>query len=334
MATRRQKVEAGLFLLIGAALLFGVLFLLIGLSLVDEHDTYYVHFYESVGNLKKNSPVSFKGYPVGRVAETNLAEEMTHVIVTLCIEKGTRITSDVRAELKFSPLSQVYFIELTRDGNEGDLLEPGRKIEPKPSNLDEIVNRIPELQASLADLLQQITALFSNENIASFGNILDNLDSVVVSVPDKLTHLETEVVDLKKEIKESMDRLVGRIEGTLTLIDGAVVQVETSAAQVEKVGIEAENLVAGSSPAVDSVLAEIEKAVRESRALALDLRGFVGELEEEPSRLIWSDREKIENFLSTMEKTVRDARSLLRELRRDPSRVIWSEKTPARKTPD
>jgi phospholipid/cholesterol/gamma-HCH transport system substrate-binding protein len=350
MATRREKVEAGLFLLICAALLFGVLFLLIGLSLAQEKDSYYVFFTESIGNLKANSPVSFKGYPIGEVGDIDLVPPgMTEIKVELELEQGTRITEYVRAELKFSPLTQIYFIELTLDQEGGMYLTPGDSIPPKPSRVDEIVSSIPEMQRNLSALLARLEELLSDENLEAFGSILANLDALLEDVPARIETLETEALDLKKDFEFRFEEVA--------------IQIEKTAFRMERFAAEAEDILATNRERLDTILTTLEEGsgdahgllaelrrdpslvfwpegaeqstlLKELEGAAKEARELVGLLNEEPSRLIWPEGEELRNLLISLEKTVRETGSLLKDLKRDPSRIIWSDRAAARKTPD
>jgi phospholipid/cholesterol/gamma-HCH transport system substrate-binding protein len=350
MATRREKVEAGLFLLICAALLFGVIFLLVGLTLAQEKDSYFVNFKDSIGNLRENSPVSFKGVPIGEVGSTELAlPEMTEIRVELRLNKGTRITEFVRAELKFNPLTQIYFIELTLDEEGGMYLTPGDEIPPKPSRVEAIVNSIPELQNNISAILVRLEDLLSDENLAAFSGILANLDETLETVPEKVDRLETEALDFKKDLELK--------------IDTVAVRVERAALQLEKFTAEAEGLMAANRKRVDGILGALEEGSGEARDLIADLRrdpsrilwpggadgsrlleefegaarearSLITFLNEDPSRMIWPEGEELRSLLISLEKAARETQALLKDLKRDPSRIIWSDKPGERKTPD
>ena len=61
MATRQEKVSAGLFLLTGVLLLSALVALIAGLRLRGAQKEYLIRFTESVGRLTRGATVSYYG---------------------------------------------------------------------------------------------------------------------------------------------------------------------------------------------------------------------------------------------------------------------------------
>lgn len=319
MATRREKVEAGLFLLIGAGLLFGVLFLLVGLNLTRERDSYMVHF-ESVGNLKQNSPVTFKGRPVGVVGGFELSHDQMEIVVELLLEKKTTITDKVKAELKVNPLTQSYSIELTLDEPGGKIVEPGGQIESKSSQFEEIVDNVSDLQSNLPELLakvervlERLNQLFSDENLENLSKILRETEALVAVLPAKVDRLESEALGLKAEVELKLN--------------GVVAQVESMIVQLERVALKTENIVVARGRDVGDLLTELKKTARGAQEL-------MKSISEDPSRIVWPERSKFDSLLFQIDRAISELRMLFKEIRKEPSRIIWSDRPAERKTVD
>ena len=65
MATRRQRVEVAVFLLVCAGIMGGLLYLVAGLN--DSGVEYSVVFDESISGLYEGAFVQYLGVPVGKV---------------------------------------------------------------------------------------------------------------------------------------------------------------------------------------------------------------------------------------------------------------------------
>ncbi len=319
MATRREKVEAGLFLLIGAGLLFGVLFLLVGLNLTRERDSYEVRF-ESVGNLKQNSLVTFKGRPVGVVGDIELSPDQMEIVVELLLEKTTTISSKVKAELKVNPLTQSYSIELTLDEPGGEIVHPGGRIESKSSQFEEIVDNVSDLQSNLPELmenvslvLEQLNQLFSDENLENLSKILRETEALVAVLPGKVNRLESEALGLKTEVQLKLNDVVAQMKSMIV--------------QMERVALKTENIVVTSGRDLGDLMSELNETAREAQEL-------MKSISEDPSRIVWPERSKFDSVLSHVDRAIGELRMLIKEIRKEPSRIIWPDLPAERKTVD
>ena len=71
MATRKEKVNAGLFLLIGVLLISLTIAVVAGLNLRQPGVPYSIRISKSVGGLREGSVVRCLGVPVGRVRDVD-----------------------------------------------------------------------------------------------------------------------------------------------------------------------------------------------------------------------------------------------------------------------
>ncbi|MHC4944409.1 MAG: MlaD family protein [Planctomycetota bacterium] len=330
MATHQEKVTAGLFLLIGIGLILGVLFLIVGIQVTRGTDTYYVIFEGSIGNLKEGSPVNFMGVPVGDVSDLRLAPDLASIEAELDLVKGTRITSGTSAQLKFSPLTNVYYIELFMSKGElGEDLQPGAVIAHTKTEVDEFVSQLPVLQGQLQHLLNQTVDILSDENLARFDLVLEGVsdfitrvnvdyhglhDELLMAVKDLRSSMKTfdetlaalrqEVEGFRHDAREGLDRAAGALEGGAgdlsTFLDELKLREE----------------IATTRDAVIRLLEQYEKAAEQTE-------GMVAE-----------NRKTMRNLLEGLESLTRQMRTLVRKLEEDPSRLMWSKPTPERETPE
>ncbi len=338
MASRREKIEAGLFLLIAAGLLFTVLFLLLGQHLTKETDSYKVVFTESVGNLKAQSPVNFMGYPIGNVERISLSDDLSSIEVWLALEKGTPITSKVTAQLQFNPLTSVYFIELSREGEGGRPLDPGDEIVPRPSKVEEIINSLPEIQKNLSNLMNQLYELFSDRNLETFRQILLHVDETVASLPRNIAVVEKEAVALRKDVKATLEIF----NATLQVVSREVEDFsDVASREVENLSGDARKGMAVGMKEMEQAAVGLSEAMTRLADRADELLVKLKETSEKMDEVILTTGDVVSEggvgmmeLMRGLDETMRELRTTLKDFRRDPSRVIWSRKMPERKTPD
>jgi phospholipid/cholesterol/gamma-HCH transport system substrate-binding protein len=104
----------GVFVLVlGAALIGGVLWLSSGKSYRTSYDIYQTFMKESVAGLNLNATVRYRGVEVGRVKNIALAPgNVERVQLTLAIESGTPIKVDTVAILSTQGLTGIAFVDL------------------------------------------------------------------------------------------------------------------------------------------------------------------------------------------------------------------------------
>ncbi len=123
----------GIFVLVlGAALIGGVLWLSSSRSYVTSYDTYLTYIKESVAGLNLNAPVRYRGVEVGRVTKIALAPgNVEQVEVRLAIESGTPIKVDTVAILSTQGVTGIAFVDLT-GGSRNSLALQVQNGEPYP----------------------------------------------------------------------------------------------------------------------------------------------------------------------------------------------------------
>ncbi len=101
-------------LVLGAALVAGVLWLAAGLGNQRAMDRYQAVIQESVAGLNVDAPVKYLGVDVGKVSRIAIdARNSQQVRLHFLIERGTPIKSDSEAVLKTQGLTGIAYVELT-----------------------------------------------------------------------------------------------------------------------------------------------------------------------------------------------------------------------------
>jgi phospholipid/cholesterol/gamma-HCH transport system substrate-binding protein len=176
MTTTRDRIRAGLFLTVSAAMFLGLVGALLGWQrLASEADYYEAHFEESVSGLERGSTVRYNGVPVGSVKEIAfLPENPKVIVVSMLLRRGTPVKRDTAAVLKPQGVTGQFSVELVGGSSEASHLPPGDRIPTKRSvllALADAVDRIREMSERVNRFLDENAGTLAS----TLGLFRDNL---------------------------------------------------------------------------------------------------------------------------------------------------------------
>jgi len=290
----------GLFVLVlGAALVAGVLWLASGGAFQKKYDPYLAIANESVAGLNVNAPVKYNGVDVGKVRKIWLEPgNPEQVNLLFVIERGTPIKEDTVAVLKTQGLTGIAYVELsggTRDsppllataGNDYPV------IRTKPSLLSRLENILTDVLAKLDNTSSSINAILSDENKAAFKSALADISAVTRMIAARKEAIDKVIVSAVRTFDNSA-RATGQLERVIA-------RIGKSAESVEKMGDEVARTSTSAGKAVDSVgadvarftaeaLPEFERLLGEMSVLAASLRRLSEKMEGSPGGLLMGRR--------------------------------------------
>ena len=112
MATESQKIQVGLFVLIGAVLVFGTLIWLGANQGNKKMKTYVTYFEEAVVGLDVESAVRFNGVGVGKVKGIHIVPNHNLVEVLMDIDKEFEVSDGMRSRLAMQGITGLKYVEL------------------------------------------------------------------------------------------------------------------------------------------------------------------------------------------------------------------------------
>lgn len=235
--------------------------------LMTEYDIY---FSESVRGLSVTNDVLFSGIRVGKVTEIKISRVTPgEVKVRVSITADTPVRDDSVAKLEVRGITGVSVVSISggtansplKNVPEGTVGE----IASEPSSLASVMNQVPDLMASANHMTQQIEKIFSDDNAARVAELLDSLATVGRTLADKSDTIsslvdrsesvvrnfdllaananEALVTDVKSTTG-AMNRIVKRVDLTLTAMEPGLMQFSTqSLPEMRMLMVEMRNLV-------------------------------------------------------------------------------------------
>lgn len=208
METHARYFLIGAFSLSVMAILLLFALWLGKLELGREYQDYDIRFEESVAGLAKGGLVQFQGVQVGEVRRLKLdANDPRVVVVRVRMTEQTPIKTDTKAQLSFTGLTGVAVIELIGGTPEAKLLRDSSGkavpiIASIPSTLSKLMVDGTSALKNAEALIERVTLVFSEANIQSVSNTLDNLESISLLAKQDYPRIPGVVDEAKKAITE------------------------------------------------------------------------------------------------------------------------------------
>jgi phospholipid/cholesterol/gamma-HCH transport system substrate-binding protein len=296
METKVNFAVVGAFvLLLGAALIGGVLWLSSEKSYRKIYDTYLVYMEESVSGLTPDAPVRYRGVQIGRVRRIALARgNVEKVELTLDIERGTPIKQNTVAVLRTQGLTGIGHVELSGGSRDAPALQalPGEDypvIRTGPSLMVRMDAALTTLIGNLTRSSENMNALLDDGNRAALKQTLASLALVSRTLAARSAEIDTGVANAARTMQNT-SRLSGEVA---TLVE----RIQRSAEAFDRMSNEGARAAASAASAVEGARADLRQAARETvpearvliaelRELTTSLRRFSDQLERNPGMLV------------------------------------------------
>ncbi|MBI5611589.1 MAG: MCE family protein [Gammaproteobacteria bacterium] len=252
------------YLAVGGFTLAVLIALAVTLALITGRtgatDRYYVE-YAHVAGLARGTPVSFEGYPLGRVADIAPRRDGGKIRyrLELAVQHGWGIPKDSVAQVVSSGLLSSVSIDI-QEGVEPELLAPGATIAGRESV--NLLAAVDSLANRLNNAAGDVEAMLGGRNRENVGELLENLAQTSRNFQTLTTGLTGTQQRLDELLGESNDML----KGNRPEIDRAVADLRASLAVIAQyAGTVSYNLEGTSRN-----LLELSRALRENPGLLLN----------------------------------------------------------------
>lgn len=213
MASTKTKFSVGIFMAAGIVVLL-VAIVWLGMTTVFEKGGYYVtYFAESIQGLDVDSPVKYRGVPVGRVESIELAPDGKLIQVTMRIDNDQKLDKGIVAQLKSVGITGTMLVELNqRDPGEADqspeITFPAKYpvVPSKPSELSRILEGIESLVSEARALDFEGISLRLKTTLDNFNDILD--DGTRKDIKGMVSRLD----NMLEKNQKSLDSILGNMD--------------------------------------------------------------------------------------------------------------------------
>lgn len=220
MDYQKNEVKAGLFILLSLALLFGFLFIIMGIGNWGDKALYRARF-QYVGGVEPGSEVRFAGLLVGQVKKVQLVgKEYAGAEIVLEVQKGTPIRQDSKAFLTTVGIMGSFYVEITPGTPESKLLEPGSLIKSEQvTSYAQMADEASDMIAQITELSDRLSSLFSRDNRENLARTLKSVRNVAEMTEKDLKYTLSSVHNLStrtENILSNLDNMLIKNDSALT----------------------------------------------------------------------------------------------------------------------
>jgi phospholipid/cholesterol/gamma-HCH transport system substrate-binding protein len=297
-------VAVGAFILLVVAMAVGFVLWYTDASDGREYRRYEIYFTGSVSGLDRGSPVRFLGVDVGRVRRLAIdSSNATRVHVVVEIDQSAPISAATRASLGLQGVTGLLYVNL-KEASDVDRSAPLAKGEQYPvieaveSDFDAFLASLPEMMGRANTLLERISRVVSDENLAGIADTIKGMRDTMQTMPQTAKDVQQLVAELRSTVAE----IHGASESLRGMATDSRPEVQQALARMNEI---ATNL-ADASKRIDTFtqksevqlgnfteqgLFELERLMRETRQAAREFRDLSRSLQENPSQILYEPPE-------------------------------------------
>ena len=170
MENRAYAIAVGVFtLVLGIGMVFAYLWIS---GSQQARTSYTVSSQLPVTGLSPEAMVKFRGVDVGKVIGISLDPSLqTTILIDIGVSKTLKLSSGAYAELRRQGLTGLAYIDLNDESKNAPALLASSKIPLRPTLVDDLMSKGPELTAQLETLLRN-----GSQFTASANQVLTSID--------------------------------------------------------------------------------------------------------------------------------------------------------------
>lgn len=326
MASARVNFSVGLFMTAGLALATLAIIWLGMTSFLRKGQLFVTYFDESVQGLVIDSPVKYRGVPVGRVQAIRIAPDYHLIEVVILIddehaEDENRFVDSV-ASISNVGITGAMFVEIDKRWPAAGDLSPKLNFTPeypviasRPSDIKKLFREIDEIAMKIQSIdfkgiSDQAMLAFATVNTvmteARFGDISADIRTLLASVnaaanPKRLEsmarNMEQTVIasrTLMDKAAEELSRLDGILVQVQAMVEANRPHVDTTMGAMASTALKADAVMTQSHATMFQMQAAI-KDLEERLAVTADnleqtsshLNSLIGNVKDQPAQLIF-----------------------------------------------
>jgi phospholipid/cholesterol/gamma-HCH transport system substrate-binding protein len=267
MTTRTQKIKLGLFIVLSALVIGGLLAVFLGIGIAPR--TRYYVFTDDAEGLDVSVPVKLRGVRVGRVTELELMTEgRPGVRVEVQVDRDTAIHADARAYFELAGVSGLKLINI-RDGTpKAPRLPPGSEIPAGETTLDKLSTQGEQLLARASKVLDSTDRLLAGLNKTTEKLASDEVDRTLKDTQKLVSELGRTATELNRMVAESRQPL----RRTLLATDQMAQRTDKVLENLNLTILELRGVVRQNDGDVRATMDNLREASRSFKTLSQELR--------------------------------------------------------------
>ncbi len=299
-ATRAQKIRLGAFLIVSTFIIVATLFYLVGASMLEVRDEYYVILQGGSGGLETGSQVRLNDIVVGRVESVRLDPEDPAIVrITISLEHGTPVTVDTVATPEMANITGTKRLAMHGGTKDSVRLKPGDQIKAVDSDLTMITTKVVNISNQIETLLGNMNALTKEENVTNVGNVIAEVEGITRKVNALLDQNQQNINTMISDAQQIVSQLhesMNKVDHALDTIDRTVQTVASShnVKNVSSILDSARVLV--SNVTTRSSDAELGQTIQSINHLVSDANVFILRLRTDMQRVMRDLETSVENI--------------------------------------
>ena len=197
MATKAQKMQVGIFLIVGLALII-IVFAIISIKRTEPTITYYIKFQESVSGLGKDSNVLYQGVPVGKVRNVRVTEKNEIIARIEVARDRVKLRKGTVAQLGMGNLMGGMQVELSGGEPDAPQLTPHSYIPSKLSVLKNLTQDLPKILEDISSILAKLDKTMGVVKGGRLGALVRNTDDAVQELTYTMKLLQEAIVEAQR----------------------------------------------------------------------------------------------------------------------------------------
>jgi len=294
METRANYAVIGAFVIL-ATLAVAAFVLWLGQSEFQRDYKAYDIVFEGPVSLEDGSAVRYIGIKVGEVSTVRIDRaDPSKVRARIRIDRETPVKTDSTASIQLAGITGVTFVQISAGSATSRLLEarPGEPvpvIKAEKTQLDQLVAGGAQVLGQANDVMERMTALLTDENIASLSTSLQNFETITTKLAADDGLIDRASIAMSK-VSRATDEFGTAANSFGTLSVNANEKVTTVGHDLDALLVEVRNVVASANSVMsqgNETMSLVNKilegpatgAVEDSRMAAQDLRILISRMD-------------------------------------------------------
>lgn len=311
MDSKREQALVGLFVLVAAALLIFVVFILSGTGSRDQVS--YRTYFKNAGGLAPGTEVRYAGGPpVGRVQKVRPDQQnSTRMEVVFDVRRDIPVTIETKTVItSSSPLGENYLGLIPGKDPKAPRAVPGAVLPSKEyTSFSDIGDMIADLQPNAQELIK-------------------NLNARVIELKETLSRVNDLLNDRNRaNISDSLANLRGILAENRSAIHSTVNNLNSSSAKIDKLLDDLKKTSAKANETLDHVDGMVTENRAEIHKAVLDLRKTLAstvEITDQINRLLNTNSENLDEIIENLRHITENMNDFTETIKNNPSTLIRS----------